>query len=59
MCRYLRRETNARQIPCKGAGVISPCGVGTLLGSDTRRCPGREDNIRHVPRRGANVVDSL
>jgi hypothetical protein len=43
MCRYLRCETNARQVPCKGAGIISPPGVGT----------------RHVPRRGAGTVDSL
>jgi hypothetical protein len=30
-----------------------------LLGSDTRRCLRCEDNTRHVPRRGAGVVDSL
>ena len=59
MCRYLRCETNVRQVPRKGAGVISPLGVGTLLGSDTRRCLRCEDNTRHVPRRGAGVVDSL
>jgi hypothetical protein len=59
MCRYLRCETNARQVPRKGAGVISPYGVGTSLGSDTCHCPRCEDNIRHVPRRGAGVVDSL
>jgi hypothetical protein len=59
MCRYLRCETNARQVPRKGAGIISPHGVGTLLGSDTRRCPRCEDNTRHVPRRGVGVVDSL
>jgi hypothetical protein len=59
VCRYLRCETNARQVPRKGAGVISPLGVGTLLGSDTRRCLRCEDNTRHVPRRGAGVVDSL
>jgi hypothetical protein len=59
MCRYLRCETNARQVPRKGAGVISPPGVGTLLGSDTRRCPRCEDNTRHVSDRGAGVVDSL
>jgi hypothetical protein len=59
MCRYLRCETNARQVPRKGAGVISPPGVGTLLGSDTRHCPRCEDNTRHVSDRGAGVVDSL
>jgi hypothetical protein len=59
MCRCLRRETNAPQVPRKGAGVISPPGVGTLLGSDTRRCPRCEDNARHVPCRGASVVNSL
>jgi hypothetical protein len=59
MCRYLRYETNARQVPRKGAGVIVPPRVGTLLGSDTRRCPRCEDNTRHVPRRGAGAVDSL
>jgi hypothetical protein len=30
-----------------------------LLGSDTRRCLRCKDNTRHVPRRGAGVVDSL
>jgi hypothetical protein len=59
MCRYLRCETNARQVPRKGAGVISPPRVGILLGSDTHRCPRCEDNTRHVPRRGVGVVDSL
>jgi hypothetical protein len=59
MCRYLSRETNVRQVPHKGAGVISPHGVGTLLGSDTRRCPRCEDDTRHVPRRGVGIVDSL
>jgi hypothetical protein len=57
--RYLRCKTNARQVPRKGAGVISPLEVGTLLGSDTRRCLRCEDNTRHVPRRGVGVVDSL
>jgi hypothetical protein len=52
-------ETNARQVPHKGAGVISPLGVGTLLGSDTCRCLMCEDNTRHVPRGGAGAVDSL
>jgi hypothetical protein len=59
MRRYLRCETNARQVPRKGVGVISPPEVGTLLGSDTRRCPRCEDNTRHVSDRGAGVVDSL
>jgi hypothetical protein len=59
MCCYLRRETNAQQVPCKGAGVISPPWVGTLLGSDTRRCLRCEDNARHVSRRGDGVVDLL
>ena len=59
MRRYLRCETNVRQVPRKGAGVISPLGVGTLLGSDTRRCLRCEDNTRHVPRRGAGAVNSL
>jgi hypothetical protein len=59
MCRYLRCETNARQVPRKGAGVISPPGAGVLLGSDTRRCLRCEDNTRHVPRRGVDVIDSL
>jgi hypothetical protein len=59
MCRYLRCETNVRQVPRKGASVISPHGVGTLLGSNTRRCPRCEDNTQHVPRRGVGVVDSL
>jgi hypothetical protein len=59
MRRYLKRETNAQQAPRKGAGVISPPGVGTLLGSDTRRCLRCEDNARHVSRRGVGVVDSL
>jgi hypothetical protein len=59
MCRYLRCETNVRQVPRKGAGVISPPGVGMLLGSDTRRCLRCEDNTRHVPRRGAGIVGSL
>jgi hypothetical protein len=59
MRRYLRCETNLRQVPCKGAGVISPPVVGTLLGSDTHRCPRCEDNTRHVSDRGAGVIDSL
>jgi hypothetical protein len=59
MHRYLRYEANAQQVLCEGASVISPLGVGTLLGSDTRRCLRCEDNTRHVPHRGAGVVDSL
>jgi hypothetical protein len=59
MRRYLRCETNARQAPRKGASVISPPEVGTLLGSDTRHCPRCKDNTRHVSNRDAGVVDSL
>jgi hypothetical protein len=59
MCHYLRCETNARQVPRKGAGVISPPGAGVLLGSDTHRCLRCENNTQHVPRRGVGVVDSL
>jgi hypothetical protein len=55
---YPRCETNAQQVPRKGAGIISPPGVGTLLGSDTRRCLRCEDDARHVSRRGVGVVDS-
>jgi hypothetical protein len=59
MHRYPRHETNAQQVPRKGADVISPLRVGTLLGSDTRRCLRCEDNTLHVPRRGADVIGSL
>jgi hypothetical protein len=59
MHRYLRYEANAQQVLYEGAGVISLLGVGTLRGSDTRRCLRCEDNTRHGPRRGAGVVDSL
>jgi hypothetical protein len=59
MHHYLRYEANAQQVLREGAGVISPLGVGTLRGMDTRRCLRCEDNTRHVPRRGASVVDSL
>jgi hypothetical protein len=59
MHRYLRYEANAQQVLGEGAGVISPLGVGTLRGSDTRRCLRCKNNTRHVPRRGAGVVDSL
>jgi hypothetical protein len=59
MLRYLRYEANVQQVLHEGPGIISPLGVGTLLGSDTRRCLRCEDNTRHVPRRGAGVVDSL
>jgi hypothetical protein len=38
MHRYLRYEANAQQVLREGAGVVSPLGVGTLLGSDIRRC---------------------
>jgi hypothetical protein len=57
--RYLRYEANTQQVLREGAGVISPLGVGKLLGSDTRCCLRCKDNARHVPRRGAGVVDSL
>jgi hypothetical protein len=30
-----------------------------LRGNDTHRCLKREDNVRHVPRWGADAVDSL
>jgi hypothetical protein len=59
MHHHLRYEANAQQVLREGAGVISPLGVGTLRGSDTRRCLMCEDNTRHVPRRGADIVDSL
>jgi hypothetical protein len=59
MHRYLGYEANAQQVLREGAGVISPLGVGTLRGSDTRYCLRCEDNTRHVPRRGAGVIDSL
>jgi hypothetical protein len=59
MHRYLRYEVNVQQVLREGAGVISPLGVGTLRGSDIRRCLRCEDNTRHVPRRGAGVDDSL
>jgi hypothetical protein len=51
MCRYLRCETNARQVPRKGAGIISSLGAGISLGGDTRCCLRCEENTRHVPRR--------
>jgi hypothetical protein len=59
MHRYLRYEADAQQVLREGAGVISPLGVGTLLGSDTHRCLRCEDNTRHVPCKGVGVVDSL
>jgi hypothetical protein len=59
MHRYLRYEANAQQVLREGAGVTSPLGVGTMRGSDTRCCLRCEDNTRHVPRRGASVVDSF
>jgi hypothetical protein len=58
MHHYLRYEANAQQVLREGAGVISQLGVGTLLGSDICRCLRCEDNTRHVPRRGADAVDS-
>jgi hypothetical protein len=57
--RYLKYKANAQQVLCEGVGVISPLGVGTLRGNDTRRCLRCEDNARHGPCRGAGVVDSL
>jgi hypothetical protein len=57
--RYLMYEANTQQVLREGAGVISPLGVGTLLGSDTRHCLRCEDDSRHVPCMGAGVVDSL
>jgi hypothetical protein len=57
--RYLRYEANAQQALRKGVGVICPLGVGMLRGNDTRRGLRREDNARHVPRWGVDVVDSL
>jgi hypothetical protein len=59
MHRYLKYEANAQQVLREGAGIISSLGIGTLLGSDTRRCLRCENNTRHVPRRGAGVVGSL
>jgi hypothetical protein len=59
MHRYLRYEANAQQVLREGAGVISPLGIGALLGSDTRRCLKCEDNTQHGPCRGAGVADSL
>jgi hypothetical protein len=57
--RYLRYEANIQQVLREGAGITNPLGVGTLLGSDTRRCLMCEDNTRYVPRKGTGVVDSL
>jgi hypothetical protein len=34
--RYLRYEAIAQQVLCEGAGIISPLGVGTLRGSESR-----------------------
>jgi hypothetical protein len=42
--RYLRYEANAQQVLREGAGVINPLRVGTLLGSDARRCLRCEDD---------------
>jgi hypothetical protein len=57
--RYLRYKANAQQVLRECASVICPLGVGTLRGNNTRRCLRREDNARHVPCWGADVVDSL
>jgi hypothetical protein len=57
--RHLRYEGDAQQVLCEGAGVISPLRTGTLRENDARRCPKREDNARHVPRRSVGVVGSL
>jgi hypothetical protein len=57
--RYLRYKANSQQALCECAGVICPLGIGTLQGSDARRCFRREDNARHVLRWGVGVVDSL
>jgi hypothetical protein len=59
MHHHLRYEANAQQVLREGAGVISPLGVDTLQGNDTRRCLRCEDNAQYVPRWGAGVVDSL
>jgi hypothetical protein len=59
MHRHLRYKVDVQQVLRESAGVISPLGVGMLRGSDARRCLKREDNTRHVPRWGADVVDSL
>jgi hypothetical protein len=59
MHRYPKYEANAQQVLREGAGIISPLGVGTLLGSDTHRCLRCEVNTRHVPRRGAGFVNLL
>jgi hypothetical protein len=57
--RYLRYEANAQQALRECAGFICPLGVGTLRGNDICCCLRREDNVRHVPRWGAGVADSL
>jgi hypothetical protein len=57
--RYLRYEANAQQAHRERAGVICPLRVGVLRGNDARRRLRREVNTRHVPRWGADVVDSL
>jgi hypothetical protein len=59
MHRYLRYEANAQRVLRECAGIIYPLGVGVPRGNDARRRLRREGNARHVPRWGANVVDSL
>jgi hypothetical protein len=50
---------NAQQVLCEGAGIISPLGADTSRGSDTRHRLRCKENVRHVPRGSADVVDSL
>jgi hypothetical protein len=57
--RYLRYEANAQQALHERAGVICPLGVGVLRGNDARRRLRREVNAQHVPRWGADVIDTL
>jgi hypothetical protein len=57
--RYLRYEANAQQVLRESASIICPLGVGTLRGNDIRCCLGYEDNTRHVPCWGADVIDLL
>jgi hypothetical protein len=59
MHRHLRYEVEVQQALRESAGVISPLGVGTLRGNDIRHCLRCEDNVRHVPRWGAGIIDSL
>jgi hypothetical protein len=57
--RHLRYEANAQQVLHESASVICPLGVGTLRENDIHRCLRCGDNARHVPRWGADIVDSL